>query len=363
MPGEYKLITDEVLEKEDAQIKKDSELLKLLFVGITRAKYALTLSFSDMTESRPAQLTKYLSELENWDFEKENFEYKEDDFTQEFFRSISREVFDNQKALKEEIQERVDNLVLSPSRLNDYLECPRKFFYVKVLGIDVEDSNWDNANFGTVIHKILEDAVRIAKDTGEYPSAKSVTDEFYKIIDTERFSTPQAKEKFEKRGMEVIEKFYPHFTKTTPDRIDNVEFDFYGVEVGGNKISGKIDRIEKNNDGTYCLYDYKTGTPASEKKFAPGEEKEGYYNQLCFYKYAFEKLSGKKVSQVGIIYVENHTKNVFKELYDEDMEYIENTIKDTYKNIKELKFNPVKETRDGPCKFCAYKHLCKLDII
>ena len=346
-----------------AEAKKDSELLKLLFVGITRAKYALTLSFADKEDSRANQLTKYLSDFENWDFEKETFEYKEDDFTREFFRSISRDVFDNQKALVEEIKERVDNITLSPSRLNDYLECPRKFFYVKVLGIDVEDSNWDNANFGTVIHKILEDSVRIAKEKGEYPSAQSVVEEFNKIIDTERFSTPQAKEKFEKRGMDVIEKFYPHFANISPDRIEDVEFDFYGAAVDGNKISGKIDRIEKNTDGTYCLYDYKTGRPASESKFAPGEDKEGYYNQLCFYKYAFEKLSDKKVSQVGIIYVEDHTKSVYKELYGEDMEYIENKIKDTYKNIKDLKFNPVKETRDGPCQFCAYKHLCRLDII
>lgn len=45
------------------------------------------------------------------------------------------------------------------------------------------------------------------------------------------------------------------------------------------------------------------------------------------------------------------------------MEYIEKQIKDTYKNIKELNFDPIPEDNTGTCKFCAYKHLCRLDVI
>ena len=41
MPGEYKLVVDEVLDPEEAKTRKDSELLKLLFVGITRSKHTL----------------------------------------------------------------------------------------------------------------------------------------------------------------------------------------------------------------------------------------------------------------------------------------------------------------------------------
>ncbi|MBQ2611722.1 PD-(D/E)XK nuclease family protein [bacterium] len=45
------------------------------------------------------------------------------------------------------------------------------------------------------------------------------------------------------------------------------------------------------------------------------------------------------------------------------MTYIENLIKDTYKNIKELKFDPIPEDNTGVCKFCPYKQLCRLDVI
>ena len=74
-------------------------------------------------------------------------------------------------------------------------------------------------------------------------------------------------------------------------------------------------------------------------------------------------MSDKKVSQVGILYVEDYTKSVRKQLVDSDMEYIEGQITETYKKIKDMKFEPICETRDGECKFCVYKHLCRLDII
>lgn len=362
MPGEYKLITEDVPDKDVAQAKKDSELLKLLFVGITRAKHTLTISFADSNNGKAQQVTKYLEPTANYDFDSEQFECSADDLTTEFYRSVSSDVFDNQKAFKNEIEERVKSVVLSPSRLNDYLSCPRKFFYVKVLGIDVEEADWDGANFGTLIHSLLERAVKVAKESA-YPTLKEILEKFRLGMDGMKFSSEAKKEKYFKQGQKLLTNYYPYFSQIPISRITDIEFSFYGVDVDGDFITGKIDRIEKNSDGTFELYDYKTGNYTSEKKIAPNEEKQNYFNQLCFYKYAYEKLTGNKVSKVGIIYVENHEKSVDKYLTDDDMKYIETLIKDTYQNIKALKFNPIKEDKQGACKNCVYKQLCKLDLI
>ena len=362
MPGEYKLITEDVPDKDTAQAKKDSELLKLLFVGITRAKHTLTISFADSNNGKAQQITKYLEPTANYDFDSEQFECSADDLTTEFYRSVSSDVFDNQKAFKNEIEERVKSVVLSPSRLNDYLSCPRKFFYVKVLGIDVEEADWDGANFGTLIHSLLERAVKVAKESA-YPTLEEILEKFRLGMDGMKFSSEAKKEKYFKQGQKLLINYYPYFSQIPISRITDIEFSFYGVDVDGDFITGKIDRIEKNSDGTFELYDYKTGNYTSEKKIAPNEEKQNYFNQLCFYKYAYEKLTGNKVSKVGIIYVENHEKSVDKYLTDDDMKYIETLIKDTYQNIKALKFNPIKEDKQGACKNCVYKQLCKLDLI
>lgn len=104
MPGEYKLITEEVPDKDAAQAKKDSELLKLLFVGITRAKHTLTISFADSNNGKAQQITKYLEPTANYDFDSEQFECSADDLTTEFYRSVSSDVFDNQKHSKTKLK-------------------------------------------------------------------------------------------------------------------------------------------------------------------------------------------------------------------------------------------------------------------
>lgn len=361
MPGEYKLITDEVLEKEQEQAKKDSELLKLLFVGITRAKHTLTLSFADMCDGKAQQITKYLADFTNYNFESNQFEYNENDFPVEFVKSVSKEAFNNRLAFQSEIKDRIKDIILSPSRLNDYISCPRKFFYVKVLDIVVEDADWDYANYGSAIHEVLEKGVQIAKKTGEYPKLSEMINDFNINLENKRFTSEAMEEKFQKLGTKALENYYPHFIEITTDRITNIEYTFSGIAIKDNFITGKIDRIEKNSDGTYQLFDYKTGQPVSEKHVAIGGDKEGYYNQLCFYKYAFEKATGEKVSTVGLIYVENPEKNVYKELTKEDMDYIENLISNTFTKINLLEFEPTDSKKN--CQYCAYKHLCKLDIL
>lgn len=252
---------------------------------------------------------------------------------------------------------------MSPSRVNDYLLCPRKFFYLKVLGIDVEEADWDNANFGSIIHSILERSVKIAKEQGNYPDIKDVLEYFNAGMDSMKFTAFEKKEKLLKQGEKLLLNYYPHFSQIPFERVVDVEFSFYGVDVGEDIVTGKIDRIEKNSDGTYSLYDYKTGKPTSEKQISPDGDRKNYFNQLCFYKLAYERLTGNKVSQVGIIYVEDYAKSVYKILSNDDMEYIENLIQETYANIKALRFNPIKEDKQGTCKSCVYKHLCKLDLL
>lgn len=363
MPGEYKFITEIPLSKEEAQLKKETELLKLLFVGITRAKYGLTLSFSDNDGDKAQQITKFLTPVNDFDFEYEQFEFGDEEFMHEYVRAMSKEIFDNRKFIENEIKEQIKKIVLSPSRLNDYLKCPRRFFYIKVMGIDIEDKEWDNANFGTAMHAVFENSVRVAKKTGCYPSYEEVLASFKNMLDEIPFSTDAKKEMFLRRGENALKDYYPRFVETPCERIEDIELSLEAVQVGEDFISGKIDRIEVNKDGTYELYDYKTGKPVSETKVAPGEEKEGYYNQLCFYKYAFEKLTGKKVSKTGLIYVENHQKNVYKELTSEDMTYIENKIKEVYENIKAMKFDGICDKKNETCKYCEYKQLCTLEII
>ncbi|UKI40309.1 MAG: PD-(D/E)XK nuclease family protein [Candidatus Melainabacteria bacterium] len=91
-----------------------------------------------------------------FDFDTYQIDYNRDLFENEYYKFLSKDIYNNQKAFEKEIRQRVNNIILSPTRLNDYLECQRKFFYLKVLNIDIQHANWDNANYGTAIHNVLE---------------------------------------------------------------------------------------------------------------------------------------------------------------------------------------------------------------
>ena len=123
----------------------------------------------------------------------------------------------------------------------------------------------------------------------------------------------------------------------------------------------KIDRIEKNEDGTFGLYDYKTGSAKSKTQIADGKDYENYLNQLRFYKLAFESQNqGAKVTQAGLLFVEEYDKNFYITLTDEDNEYIKTKILESYENIRSMHFEPCKD--ENNCQHCAYKHLCSLEL-
>ncbi len=363
MPGEYKLITEKVLEDDEAVIKNDSELLKKLFVGITRAKYALILSYADNNDGKPRAVTKYLNAVNDFDFDNQIFEYKEDDFTVELYKSISRETVDHRSAFKQEIKERVKNITLSPTSLNCYLKCPRQFFYSYVLSIDVAEADWDAASYGNIIHKILEDSLRNALNGNGYYSEAESVEIFQKKMSYTLFKNKENIDKYTQRGLRYFKNNYKHFIQYGVSLIDNVEERFDGVNFKDKRLNGKIDRIEKLSDSTYALYDYKTSSYTSVNQLAKGGKREDYYNQLCCYKYAYEKkYPNRKVSKTGIMYIEDN-KTVGISLLNSDMEYIENLVVDTYKNLENLNFNVKSDMDETSCNMCAYRDLCRLDVI
>ena len=59
-------------------------------------------------------------------------------------------------------------------------------------------------------------------------------------------------------------------------------------------MTGYIDVLVQNEDGSCDIIDYKTGQPPQ------GEPGAGYAYQLAFYKLAVEQLLGKKVRQASL---------------------------------------------------------------
>lgn len=350
------------LDKEE--IKK-AEQLKLLFVGISRAKHSLCMTYSNSTEGTSRELTSYLAFLTENDclFESSIHELNSSDYCLELCKTLTKTDFNYKKSFEDEIRARLKNFVMSPSSLNCYLNCPRNFLYSHILKIPISEGDFDKASYGSAIHSTLELAVDELKEKGNYPDKNTFTDIFVKKLNKQRFTSKLKREEYQKRGEESLNRFYPHFIETSAHRIFATEYQFDYIPVENYFIKGKIDRIEKNNDGTFGLYDYKTGTSKSKSQIADGKDYESYLNQLRFYKFAFETQNkDSNVSQTGLIYVEEHDKNFSPILNNDDNNIIKDKIVNTYENIYNFNFSPI-EQDDKKCRFCNYKQLCRLNVI
>ena len=349
----------------DIEQAKTSEQLRLLFVGITRAKHSLFLSCSNSIDGSPQELTKYISQAINADddiVQTINHELTKDNILEEIAASISKCEYDYKTAFVSEINARTKEFILSPSSMTSYLNCPRSFLYSEILKIPVYDANSDSASYGSAIHKTLENAVKRAKEAGLYPDKAEIFEDFKHNLGKQKFDSQKKRDELTARGIKSLESFYKNFIQVPSSRIYATEFYLNHVPFENKFLKGFVDRIEKNSDGTYELYDYKTGSAKSKSKISDGGEYEHYLNQLRFYKFAFESLyKGAKVTRAGIIFAEESDKSYYITLADEDNEIIKNKIKFVYDNIDAMNFDAA-EKCDEKCKYCAYKEFCNLNL-
>ncbi len=354
---------DKTAKNENEETKRRSEQLRLLFVGITRSKHNLIMSYSNAIDGNPQELTKHLETAvcnENI-VETYNHELTKEEYISEIAVSMKTKPFDYSSHFADELKSRLKNFTLSPSSLNSYLECPRAFLYSQVLNIPVWDTASESAVYGSAIHKTLQMSIQYAKEKGTYPKIENCIDYFLKIMNDEEFETEDKKNEYIQRGKNSLTLYHKHMLDTPHERIYATEYKFDFVPYKDKFIKGFIDRIEQNSDLTYELYDYKTGGAKPKTQIADGKDFENYLNQLRFYKFAFELANpSSSVSRTGLIFVEEPNKNFYINLTDDDNKIIQDKIDYVYENIDKLNFNPpVKEERK--CDYCEYMHLCKLN--
>lgn len=342
-----------------------SEHLRLLFVGITRAKHTLCLSYPKNIDDKVVILTEYFSELlkKSSLLEINHFELENDSAQNEVKSSPSLK-FDYKKHFAQQLKEIVEKLALSPSSMDMYLKCPRGFLYSRIYKIVSRELDTKELDFGNAIHRVLEKVVKSAMETGNYPSKEEIIASFDTEFGNEekyKIKNPIHKEILTERGKKALEQFYPYLKAVFPSRLFSTEHDLGMVDLEGMKLTGKIDKIEKNEDGTYFLTDYKTGRSYGAGKAAYDK----YLDQIQFYKLAFEaKNGGAKVSKVAIVYVEDPEKTYVQEVCDNDNNEIKEKIEEVFSKIKNMEFEPICENqKNDACKWCNYKLLCKLNVI
>ena len=350
--------------KDELDKMKRSDKIKLMYVGMTRAKHTLYISYPQTVNGSVKPPTEFITNIQDSLELQTAEEYDINSYLLEETKSLLKRSYDYKKDFYSMVDAKLNGKSFSPSAINTYLKCPRQYLYNNILGLDSKNAAPDNMSYGSAVHSACEFMAKYAKENNQYPSKQEFIDKFKAELSKLPISTYQQREILSGRGESKLDEFYPQLCSTPISMLYELEYPVK-FEMDGIKFYGIIDRIDKNSDGTYTIYDYKTGSAKNEKTICPNGEYEAYYNQIGLYKHFFEKLTGSKVKETSFIFPEEFTENFTLNLTENDCIEIETKFKQAISDIKEYKFEPIKERKKdkAPCKYCQYKEFCEMEII
>jgi DNA helicase-2/ATP-dependent DNA helicase PcrA len=147
-------------------------------------------------------------------------------------------------------------------------------------------------------------------------------------------------------GVDLLTNYFDKYNdlKIKPVVIEKMfKFDLNGVPV-----SGKIDRIDLNEDGTYEIIDYKTGELKTEKDIRNDD-------QLTLYAQAAKEFFNYTNVKLTYFYIE-HDKKISTERSAEDFSRLGTEVQEVFTNIRNKNFTAKPSQRN--CMFCDFKDIC-----
>ena len=352
--SEYKTETE---LKEEV---KPSDLTKLMYVAMTRAKHTLRMSYPEKVGTSVKKPTKYIVNIQEiFEHESEPFEYDEHSYWKQVNELLIKREYDYKQELKEFIDAKISDRSFSATSINKYLACPRQYFYDDILGFKTKDGNPNFLSYGSAIHKACEESMRFLMKNKTYPEKSIVIKWFKEELDKLPMDSYEQRKNFEVRGEKALDNYYCQITNTAPNQLYSQEEKINYVLEDGTKFYGIIDRIDKVEDGTFAIYDYKTGNNKNSGIKLEGKH-EDYYNQMAWYKYFYEQLTGNKVSITKFIYPEDFlSKNEGIKFSDEEIYEAVEKFKKAVARIKSHEFEP--SYKENACKYCTYKDFCDMN--
>ncbi len=347
--------------------KFDSDERNLFYVALTRARKVVYISYSqsrsDGREQLPAQfVTEIKPELIIYEVTDEE-ESMFNEHTSILFEEskINNEADDISKAY---ISELLSKRGFAVTHLNNYLQCPWKYFYVNLLRVPMAPAK--SQIYGMAIHASLKDYFDHFKE-GDL-GANYMIDKFIKHLSNQPL-TDRDKDELIQKGTQALTGYYDTYSKTWHKDVLN-EFKVKGVELHENlRLTGVIDKMELLGGSTTKLQgvrviDYKTSKPKTAR-YIKGETKDSnrdYYRQLVFYKLLLNEFDeGKYKMKLGEIdFVESNPSGKYKkesfEISDDEVKDLRKQILEVADEIVELKFWN-RRCKDEECKWCRLREM------
>jgi DNA helicase-2/ATP-dependent DNA helicase PcrA len=368
-PNVFELETDsEVVE----------ELRRLFYVSVTRAKKHLFISYPQMKNEgsllEPSQFVEEIRQPMN--LKPNNIPLTEDEkfrFSALRFGVVQKPVLE--QAEKEYTDRLLKNFAMNVTALNNYLDCPLRFYYNNLVKIPSAKS--EAAAFGTAVHAALSDFTNyMMQHEKVYPEKNFLLSRFCYHLNKEReIFTKESLQRFMDLGQDVLEKYFDKYYNPAPaNEFILTEYPLTNVVINNIPLKGFADKIQFWNKDI-VITDYKTGSFEKAKRrgdfLKPGMKEEfpnggNYWRQAVFYKILADNLPGKnwKVLHTQFDFVEPIGDDEFIiekiPITAEDEKQVKQQVKEVWEKIQQHDFYTGCGKPD--CEWCNFAKNNKLYV-
>ncbi|HJE58832.1 MAG TPA: ATP-dependent helicase [Nocardiopsis listeri] len=240
-----------------------------------------------------------------------------------------------------------DTIRVSPSQVESFTNCQLRWLLERAAGASSGDSA---SALGTIVHAV---AVLVAQG-GSAEEVGERMDEIWSDLD---FGGPWQSDKQRERADEMVRKLIDWETGNDRDLV--VTEEGFKVDVGGIEITGRVDRLERDDQGRAVVVDIKTGgTKADDLSRHP---QLGVY-QMAVLKGAFAKLGltepgGAALVQVGKAALSKKAREQAQPPLGEDPDpgWAQTLVREVATGMGGSRFAA---TRNTGCNSCAVRACC-----
>ena len=260
-------------------------------------------------------------------------------------RDLRQELIDSRSepSLAAFLPKRGGDLRLSASDLELYLTCPLKYKFARVFGIPRTPTI--NQRFGILIHNVLHRF----HDPKTAPPEAGLEDLMSMLESGWRrsgFGESNDELQFRDRAVSAMEAYWQseRESRQQPLWLER-QFEF---RIGPHYLRGRVDRVDRREDGSYEVIDYKTGQRVESGR-------HGGDIQLALYRLGAREAWDVEIESGSYYYVLEGEK-VEVEAAADDRERVERTALEVGEGILGQDFEP----RPSPavCGWCDFRMVC-----
>ena len=295
----YKLPPN-IFTKETPE-EKEEELRRLFFVATTRAEKFLYISFPKFTnDGKELEASRFIAEMASDNLKHEPVPIGEDKKIK--YSALRYGIVQQpelEKAERDFIEQLLAGFKMNVTALNNYLECPLKFYYNSLIRIPGAYS--ESAQFGTSMHDALSYYFNKMMESGRvYPALDMLLSRFqWHIKNNRHVFTPESLKRFTDYGIKCLTAFYENFFINKGDEFVRTEVSLEAT-IHSIPIKGFADKIQYWGNEV-VITDFKTGSLEKcnrryefvEAGFPKKPEGGNYWRQAVFYKLLFDRQRDK----------------------------------------------------------------------